>query len=78
MIKSPNARDQSAFCAFHTFLVVIKTNAAYIQSCNACVITTRRLEFRALVIIIIFFSSSVEIDFEMECLDLTIFANDGG
>ena len=37
---SPNARDQSAFCAFHTFLVEIQTKAGYIQSCDACVIIT--------------------------------------
>ena len=38
---SPNARDQSAFCAFHTFLVEIQTKVGYIQSCDdACVIIT--------------------------------------
>ena len=29
-VGSPNACDQSAFCAFHTFLVEIQTNAGYI------------------------------------------------
>jgi len=31
VIKSANARDQSAFCAFHTFLVEVQTNAGYIM-----------------------------------------------
>ena len=30
VIEDRNARDQSAFCAFHTFLVEVQTNAGYI------------------------------------------------
>ena len=29
MMEGPNGRDQSAFCAFHTFLVQVQTNAGY-------------------------------------------------
>ena len=31
VIESPNARDQSAFCAFYKFLVEVQTNADYIR-----------------------------------------------
>ena len=47
VMESPNARDQSAFCVFHTFSVEIQTNASYIQSCDACVITTWGKLFKA-------------------------------
>ena len=30
--EGPNARDQSAFCAFHSFLVGVRTNAGYIHA----------------------------------------------
>ena len=32
---SPKARDQSAFCAFHTFLVEVQTNAGHIHATHA-------------------------------------------
>ena len=32
VIEGPNSRDQSAFCAFHTFLVEVQTNDAYIHA----------------------------------------------
>ena len=35
MIEGRNARDQSAFCAFHTFLVEVQTNAGYIHATHA-------------------------------------------
>ena len=35
VIESPNARDQSAFCAFYTFLVEVQTNADYIHATHA-------------------------------------------
>ena len=28
---NPNARDQIAFCAFHSFLVEVQTNAVYMR-----------------------------------------------
>ena len=31
VVEGPNARDQSASCAFHTFLVEVQTNAGYIH-----------------------------------------------
>ena len=46
VIEDPNAHDRSAFCAFHSFLVEVQTNAAYIHA-DACVKTTWRLELRA-------------------------------
>ena len=39
VIKGPKARDQNAFCAFHSFLVEVQTNAG-LHTCDACVITT--------------------------------------
>ena len=33
--EDPNARDQSAFCAFRTFLVEVQTNAGYIHATHA-------------------------------------------
>ena len=35
VIEGPNARDQSAFSAFHSFLVAIPTNAGYIHATHA-------------------------------------------
>ena len=35
VIESPNARDQSAFCGFHTFLVEVQTNAGHIHATHA-------------------------------------------
>ena len=35
VIEDPNARDQSAFCAFHTSLVEDQTNAEYIHATHA-------------------------------------------
>ena len=35
MIDGRKARDQSAFCAFHTFLVEVQTNAGYIRATHA-------------------------------------------
>ena len=32
VIEGPNARDQSAFCGFHTFLVEVQTNAGHIHA----------------------------------------------
>ena len=32
VIEGPNARDQSAFCGFHTFLVEVQTNAGRIHA----------------------------------------------
>ena len=32
VIESPNALDQIAFCAFHSFLVEVQTNAGYIHA----------------------------------------------
>ena len=29
VIEGPNARDQIVFCAFHSFLVEVQTNAGY-------------------------------------------------
>ena len=29
VIEGPNVRDQSVFCAFHTFLVEVQRNANY-------------------------------------------------
>ena len=40
--KSPNARDQIAFCAFHSFSVEVQTNAGYIHE-TPCIIATCRL-----------------------------------
>ena len=31
-VESPNACDQIAFCAFHSFLVKVQTNAGYIHA----------------------------------------------
>ena len=42
VIEGPNAHDRSAFCAFHSFLVEVQTNAGYIHA-DACVKTTWRL-----------------------------------
>ena len=39
-------RDQITFCAFHSFLVEVQTNACNIRRCNACLITTWRLGLR--------------------------------
>ena len=35
VIEDRNARDQSAFCAFHTFLAEVQTNAGYIHGTHA-------------------------------------------
>ena len=35
VIEDPNARAQSAFCAFRTFLVEVQTNAGYIHATHA-------------------------------------------
>ena len=43
VIEGQNTCDQIAFCAFHTFLVQVQTNAGYIHTCGACTITTLRL-----------------------------------
>ena len=44
MIEGPNARDQTAFWAFHSFLVEVLT---MLHTCNAYVITTWTLGLRA-------------------------------
>ena len=31
-MKGTNAHDQGGFCAFHTFLVEVQTNAGYIHA----------------------------------------------
>ena len=31
VIEGPNAHDQIAFCAFHSFLVEVQTNAGYVH-----------------------------------------------
>jgi len=33
--KGANASDQIAFCAFHSFLVEVQTNAGYIHATHA-------------------------------------------
>ena len=35
VIEGPKTRDQIAFCAFHSFLVEVKTNAGYIHATHA-------------------------------------------
>ena len=35
VIKGPNARDQIAFCAFHSFLMEVQMNAGYIHTTHA-------------------------------------------
>ena len=35
VIGGPNARNQIAFCAFHSFLVEVQMNAGYIQATHA-------------------------------------------
>ena len=35
MIESPNARDQIALCATHSFLVEVQTNAGFIHVTHA-------------------------------------------
>ena len=48
VIEGPNARDQTTFCVFNTFLEEVQTNAGYIHATrDACVITTWRLGLRA-------------------------------
>ena len=34
-MEGPNTRDQIAFCAFHSFLVKVQTNAGYIHATHA-------------------------------------------
>ena len=48
-IEGPNARDQIVLCVFHSFLVKSRwsPNECWLQTCDACVITTRRLGLRA-------------------------------
>ena len=46
VIEGPNARDQSALCAFHSFLVEVQTKC-WLHACDACVITARGLGLRA-------------------------------
>ena len=47
VIEGPNARDQTALCAFHSFLVEVQKNAGYTDICDTFVITTWRLELQA-------------------------------
>ena len=47
MAKGLNARDQIAFCAFHSFFVEVQTNNCWLHKCDACVITIWRLRLRA-------------------------------
>ena len=35
VIEGPNAHDQIAFCAFHSFLVEVQTNAGYVHAMHA-------------------------------------------
>ena len=35
VIEGPNARDQIAFCALHSFLVEVQTKAEYIHATRA-------------------------------------------
>ena len=35
VIEGPNARDQIAFCAFHSFSVEVPTNAGYVHATHA-------------------------------------------
>ena len=39
----PNARNQIAFCAFHSLLVAVQINECWLHTCYACVITAWRL-----------------------------------
>ena len=32
MVKTPNGREQIELCAFHSFLVVVQTNAGYMHA----------------------------------------------
>ena len=34
-VEGRNVRDQTAFCAFHSFLVEVQTNAGYIHAMYA-------------------------------------------
>ena len=34
-VEGRNARDRIAFCAFHSFLVKVQTNAGYINATHA-------------------------------------------
>ena len=48
VLEGPNARDQIAFFAFHSFLVEVQTNAGcWPHTCDACVTTTWRLGLKA-------------------------------
>ena len=40
-VEDRNAHDQTAFCAFHSFLVEVQTNAGYINAMQ-CVIKASR------------------------------------
>ena len=44
VFEDPNARDQIAFYTFHSFLVEVQSpNESWLNTCDACVITTCRL-----------------------------------
>ena len=45
-VEGQNLHDQTAFCAFHSFLMEVQTSAVHIHA-NACIITTWRLGLRA-------------------------------
>ena len=36
VMEDPNARDQIAFCAFHTFLLEVQMDAGYIHAMHVC------------------------------------------
>ena len=44
--QGANVSDQIAFCAFHSFLVG-SPNERWLHTCDACVLTTWRLEMWA-------------------------------
>ena len=45
-VEGRNARDQIAFCAFHSFLVGVQTKC-WLHTCDTCIMTTWRLGLRA-------------------------------
>ena len=50
MLKSQGARDQIALYASHSFLVEVEVYTGYIHSAHVCIIATRKLGLRALLI----------------------------
>ena len=50
MLKGQGARDQIALYASHSFLVEVEVYTGYIHSAQVCIIATRKLGLRALLI----------------------------